>query len=394
MQFVYSFTYYYESEIRDGALSASSKEDAIVKLNRIGLKPLKVTFNLMLTIKLISSSEYDYKDLIRLYKTIGNRIAMGKGMIDGLESAGEFIFDKRLKFATLSMASELKMGNKIYDAMLKSGFNKIDAMVIKASEMSGNQAESFVRLAKEIARKNEISSSIKKIFVMPAITMFLIYVGCFAAPYFFGINTEKQLKGLNVKLDDFDTYFKIAHFSHDNTIFYLMIAIAPLVGLFLLFKYGIIQQWLDKWKLWKSISVKSDLSNMWTAFAQLWDAGVTPEECAKLVIDSSERKDTKEAFGKLKKGLSSGKNISDATSKSGFIPVVTKGIRAADEGAALSFPEGVLSMAEELSADVIAMVEILKAWFMVSSTIAGGLGILFFVYIALGPIYITVLKSF
>jgi type II secretory pathway component PulF len=390
---IYSFTYDLDSEIKDGALAAISHADAINKIKKTGINPKKVFIDPYLTIKNIISDRYDHKDLIRLYKTIGNRILMGKSLVDGLESADEFIFDKKLKFTVLSMANRLKTGDKIYESMLKSGFGKLDAMVIRSSESSGNQGEAFIRLAEEIRRKNEISEGIKKIFIMPGITMFIIYIGCFLAPFFFGVATEKQLKGLDLKTADFDTYFKVAHFSNDYAIIYFLLAAMPIVGLFVAFKKGWIGNLLDKWKLWKSVSVKSDMANTWVAFAQLWDAGVTPSSCADLVQEACERKDSKEAFIKLKRGLLSGKNLPEATFQSGFIPLVKKGVKAAEEGSSLSVPEGIKSMCDELSADVMAMVEIMKAWFTVISLFLGGMGVLLFIYVALGPVYMTAIKS-
>lgn len=390
---IYAFTYNYDSDIRDGALMASSIDDAHRKLSKIGIKPLKVTMDVVLSLKILLTESYNYKDLCRLYNTIGNRILLGKGVIEGLETSGEFIFDRRLKFAVLSMASQLKAGDKIYESMLKAGFTKIDAMVIRSSESSGNQGDAFVRLAKEIQRRNEISDSIKNIFFMPAITLFLIYIGCFLAPYAFGINTEKQLKSLDIQTSDFANYFEIAHFSHDHSTFYIMLAILPLIGIFFLFKKRYIAQWLDHWKLWRNISIKSDMVNTWTAFAQLWESGVTPTVCAELVMEACEREDSRIAFYKLQRGLSSGKNISVSTQNADFIPIVKKGIRAADDGASMSFPEGVISLTNELAADVIAMVQLLKAYLSVASILVGGLGALFFIYVALGPMYLTALKN-
>jgi len=41
----------------------------------------------------------------------------------------------------------------------------------------------------------------------------------------------------------------------------------------------------------------------------------------------------------------------------------------------------------------MAMVEIMKAWFTVISLFLGGMGVLLFIYVALGPVYMTAIKS-
>lgn len=394
MKFIYNFNAVNKGNGQvDGLVAAENQDMALAYVRKMGLSPVKVFIDpIESLLEAIGGREFKPRDLIRFYRTMGDRIISGRDLLDGLDAANEFVFDKKLKSAIFIMANKLKGGTKIYEAMLAAGFNKIDAMTIRTSESSGDQGDVFKKLSDEHKRKSQLASEIKKIFMMPAISMFFIYVGSFSAPYFFGEGTEKMLKEMDIKAPEFEFYFDVAKFSHTSTIFYLVIAIIPLVGLFLAFKKGYVKKLLDKWKLWRNISTKSDMATTWMAFANLWNSGVAPYECASFVKEAAARDDSRNQFIRLEKSLLSGKTIGEATKSSLFPNYIYKGIKSAEDGGT-SLPDGIVAMCNEMTDDVAIMTEMLKSSFTVISFIMIAFGILFLAYVTLGPVYLSILPK-
>jgi len=392
MQFIYQFTAYTtENELIDGNIPADDHDVAFTKLKRIGLRPNKIVFDVTATAKSMFSPEFDLRDLVRFYNSLGDRINTGRGdLVDGLRGAVEFVFDKNLKTAIMIMANRIGAGDKIHDSLTYAGFPKIDAMTIRSAEMAGSHGNAFKRLAEEHAKTRALAGEVKKVFLMPIVTMFVIYLGICAAPYYFGLGSEKFITEFNGDKAQFEWYFSVAHFSHEHLFMYLALATVPILALSWAYQAKMLSMAMSYWPLWNKITYLKDMAATWTAFASMYDAGVPPYECASLVIDAAVREDTKHCFKRLEGAILSGKTINVATKQAGFSPQVYKGVRAAEDGGGVNI--GLKAMASDFNNDASTLVEVLKVKADLLSKLMTFIGVLFLAYVVLGPSYLSAMK--
>jgi type II secretory pathway component PulF len=104
------------------------------------------------------------------------------------------------------------------------------------------------------------------------------------------------------------------------------------------------------------ISEKSDMASTWTAFGLLYDAGVPPYECAKIVKRAGRRVKSQEAWSSLESNFLAGLGISEAVDKSLFPPYIVSALKAADSSGS-SIPEEVKGITVMLEEDVTLLTE-------------------------------------
>lgn len=340
----------------NGVVYAQSKDFAWVKLRKANLSAREIKFDLGSTLNGLGKSSFDKRDLARFYDTLGKRITNGRPLAEGFESAGAFVADPRLRQAIMIVAQSVTDGNKLSDAMRSAGFSYRDAMAIRAAEESGKQGAAFISMAEDVERKAKLEGQLKAMLLMPKIMLSFLYVASFLGVWLFAPKMEKflgNLKGSKLSSKDplQQAYFSASHWVNDNLYlsFALWLAIPAL--LYWVVKTGRHVPLLDKMATLKSINEKSDMASTWTAFSLLYDAGVPPYECARVVRPSSAREATKEMWRLLEKAFLSGHPVGQAVERSGFPSYIVSAIKAADSSGS-SLPDEIQGMAKNLEEDV------------------------------------------
>lgn len=348
-----------------GIVYAESQDFAWIKLRRASLNAREVKFDLVSTINGLSKKGFDKRDLSRFYDTLGKRIINGRSLAEGFESAGAFVSDPRLRQAIMMVSQSVSDGNKLSDAMRTAGFSYRDSMAIRAAEESGKQGAAFISMAEEVDRKAKLEHQLNAMLMMPKLMMGFLYVAAFLGVWKFAPKMEKflsNLQGTKLKINDpfQDFYFAASHWVSANLIVALAIWLAIPATLFWLVKTGRHEKLLDKVRNLKLINEKSDMASTWTAFALLYDAGVPPYECSRIVRPSAAREATREMWRLLEKAFLSGLPVGQAVERAGFPLYIVSAIKAADSSGS-SLPEEIQGMAKNLEEDVTVLTKRFQA---------------------------------
>ncbi len=377
-----------------GVVYAPSQVLGYARLKKNGFMPLKVEFNLVASIKNLVSGEFSPLELARFYSTLGRRMKNGKPLIEGLDSAVEYISDQKLKQAILVMKQATLDGQNEHQAMSAAGFPQRDSMVIRATSEAGKTGATFLSLAAEISRIEALRQSVAAIFRMPIIMAFMMYGFFFGAIVWVAPMTMKFLKQTNLKmnLNAFNQgYFDFAVLFNDNfivgTVIYALVPIAIII----FFKSQRFRKMLDYIKKLRDISVKADMAALWNSFSLLYDAAIPVKEACRIISDAANRKDSRTSFLKLGRMVESGRPLDDAIQHCGFPPYIVSGIRSSSSGGDLV--EGLSDMVKNLEEDVFTMTEILKENVKIGAVLLVAVGVSLIFLVTYYPIVASVLSN-
>lgn len=377
-----------------GTVYAVNKSLGFSRLRKNGLQPLELNFNIMASIRGMFSSDFDGKDLARFYNTIGRRIKNGKSIVEGLDSAIEFVQDDRLRQAIMIMKQATIDGQSEYDAMMAGGFPHRDAMVIRSTSQAGKTGESFIALSDEINRVQALHKAVTGIFRMPLIMAGIMYLFFYGTLISVAPSTIKFLKNTNLKISL--TYFNQLYFDFAvwfnaniqiGSLFYFSI---PLLFIWFM-RSKASKKLVEKWKRIKDISTKADQASLWTSFALLYEAAIPVKEACKILADAAKRDDSKGAFSKMGRLINSGLSIEDAIQKAGFPSYIVSGIKASISGGALV--EGITDMTKNIEEDVHTMTQLLQENMKLLSLFLVAIGIGFIFFVTYYPIISSVLGN-
>lgn len=347
-----------------GVVFAESSDFAFIKLRRAGLSAQRLTLDPGATLSGWLHSRFNQRDLARFYGTIGKRINNGRSLIEGLLPAAEFVDDPRLKQAVLVIQQSVSDGAPLSRAMTVAGFEIRDAMAIRASEESGKTGDAFLSLSADVARRERLSSQLKSMFFLPQIMLVALYISGFAAVWLLAPKLERFMGAVNMGRDrPMDpmqaAYFEISHWVNEHLLLAIPLWILPAVLLVWWVRSGRYEKVIDKVESWRLISEKSDMSSTWTAFGLLYDAGVPPYECARIVKTAARREKSRLSWGTLERSFLAGMRIAEAVAKSGFPPYIVSAIKAA-ESSGSSIPDEIRGICLTLEEDVSLLTERFK----------------------------------
>lgn len=341
-------------ELVNGVVYAEDADTAYVKLTKMSYSPSTVpTLNLSYTIRNFLSRDFDKKELARFYKSMSKRLKQGRSVPEGLDQAVEFIDDPKLKQALIMMRQFVLEGNTLASAMNMAGFPTRDVEVIRSTAVAGKQSESMERISQEILRAHILRKSISSVLRIPIAILFIMYSAFYGIIVFIAPGISKFFKESlnNVKLPAFaEIFYNFAAVFKQNLVFSTTIYISVLIGLVLFVKSSIFKRLIDKIKLVKTISERTDMSNLWTSFSMLYDAGINTEETCQMLSNAALREDSRECFVNMRRYLRSGLKIPLAVEKSGFPDYIKKGVMAAESSGDLV--GGLEDLADDLATDV------------------------------------------
>ncbi len=378
----------------EGVVYAPNKALAYARVKRNGFQPLTVDFRLEESLRNLVSGDFDQNQLARFYTTLGRRMANGKPLVEGLDSAVDFITDQRLRQAIIVMKQATLDGQNEYQAMSAAGFPQRDAMVVRATTEAGKTAETFQSLATEIMRVEHLRRSVTAIFRMPKIMAFMMYAFFYGAVVWVAPMTMKFLKQTNLKLNlnAFNQgYFDFATLFRENLIVGTVLYVLVPIFLVLFLRSEAFGRMVDNLKRLRDISVKADMAALWNSFGLLYDAAIPAKEVARIIADAARRPDSRVSFIKLGRMVEAGRPLEDAITYCGFPSYVVSGVKASASGGYMV--EGLKDMVKNLEEDVLTMTEILQENVKIGATlmVAAGVSLIFFV--TYYPIVASVLSN-
>jgi type II secretory pathway component PulF len=377
-----------------GIVYAPNQALGFARLKKNGFQPMSVELDLVESLRNLVSGTFDQVQLARFYNTLGRRMNNGKPLVEGLDSAVEYIADPKLKQAILVMKQATLDGQNEYQSMSAAGFPQRDAMVIRATSEAGKTGQTFLSLAAEISRVETLRRSVSSIFRMPIIMAFMMYGFFYGALVWVAPMTMKFLKQTNLKmnLNAFNQgYFDFAKLFNEHlfigTVLFVLLPI--LVVLFV--RSEAFGRLLDGLKRLRDISVKADMAALWNSFGLLYDAAIPVKEICRIIADAAKRPDSRASFLKLGRMVEAGRPVDDAVGNCGFPTYVVSGIKSSASGG--NMVEGLQDMVKNLEEDVLTMTDILKENVKIGAVlmVASGVSLVFFV--TYYPIVASVLSN-
>lgn len=395
------FAYTYRSKtmrgrIVTGIVYASSKALAVGQLRRGGLAPFEIKVDVPKTVVGIFKTSFSTRDLARFYSTIGRRIKKDKPLVEGLANAADFVQDSRLRQAIQVMRLAIMDGRGEGDAMALAGFSGRDSKIVAASATAGRVGDAFLSLSREATREGQLRSGLWAIFTMPAFLMVLIYAGLYGALVFAAPNTVSFLKQADVdmkKMSDFhQNYFAFAGWFNKTLVLNsILFWLTPVVGIIALVKMRVLTWLADKFRWLREISIKTDAAMLWSSYALLYDANISPREICKLLQPTALREDSRIAMRKMQLMLNNGVAQEDAVSKAGFHTFVVEAVRSSISAGDLS--QGLREMCDSLEEDILVITQILKDAMKVVSLLVLGVGVGALFMVSYFPLVSAVLQN-
>ena len=347
-------------QLLQGVVYAKNKPLAFARLKRGGFRPLKLGFNLSETLRGFFSRGFRPKELSRFYMTIGRRLANGKPMVEGLDSAIDYVSDQRLRQAVMMMRQQLLDGSTDYLAMMNAGFPRRDCLSVKSVSEAGKAADSFISLGEEIQRVDTLKRSLNSTWRIPKVLAVFMSVFIWAAIVFMAPMTLSFLKqtGLHISFSPFLAhYFDFVRtfnggLPRNNVVTAIssVIYFGSFAGAAYFLHSPTFKTFLDRFQMLRTLSVKSDHAALWNSFVLLYDAAIPAKEAASIVGDAANRSDSKRAFHRMGKLLEAGHDLDGAASQAGFPPAILSGVKAAVSSGAVV--KGLTEMAKNLEEDV------------------------------------------
>lgn len=370
-----------------GTIYAPDIDMAYARIRQSALKARSVTLDPKATVnRWLSGGEMSRQELARFYKVLARRYKASRSVRETLENAQAYVRDNAIREAALLMGQRIQDGVSVSEAMLVAGFPRIHAMSIRAAEGSGNYGDTFARLAEDLDREARLAKGISSAMRMPKVLAAFMFVVLFGATYFLAPLPEKFMKEVGTQPEALhQLYFAASHALHANLPLWGGLYLALPVVLIAVGRRIKPARLLDVWGSWRSMSEKSDHGTCWTAFAMLYQAGISPAECATVVAGAARRDDTRLSFSLLARLLMAGQPLSMSVTRAGFPDFVVAGVTAAEESGG-SLSHALQDFTRELAQDVEEATGVVQAGMQVAATVLGGLMMMFFIYLTLFPI--------
>jgi len=378
----------------EGVVYAPNKALAYAKLKKGGFLPLTVDFDPSESIGGIFKPGFNKAELSRFYVTLGRRLNNGKSIVDGLESATEYVQDARLRQSVMMMRQSILDGQSESVAMQAAGFPKRDTLVVRSTSETGKTGETFLSLGDEISRSEAMRRSMASTFRMPAILGVFMVLFIWAAIMFIAPQTLAFLKQTGLKLQFSPLiagYFKFVNLYHKQAIVSSVIYFSVFGAIVAYIRSAAFKRFIDQFKMLRNLSQKSDHAALWNSFRLLYDAAVPAKEAAVIVGESAKREDSKLAFFKMGRYVEAGRSIEEAVSAAGFPQFVISGVTSAASGGDVT--AGLADMVRNFEEDVNVLTVLLQENAKIVSILAMGAGVLLVFVMTYYPMLASVMSN-
>lgn len=394
------FAYKYSARSARGApvagiAYASSRALAYGQLRVNGMTPVAVALSPGGTVSGWLRPGFRLAELSRFYITLGRRMRNGRGLVEGLTAASEYVQDNKLRQAILLMQQAVSEGQNVAEAMRMAGFPSRDCKVVLSTVDIGKTGDTLISVGEEIARQEKLQASLRSTFRTPIIMAVFMAVFIWAALVFIAPRTLDFLArtGLQINFNPLLTqYFRFVRAFNGQVVVASILYFASLLGAVAFFKSKHFWVVLDRFKTLKTLSVKSDHAALWNSFVLLYDSAVPLKEAAPVVASAAQREDSRLAFIRLGRLVESGRNLEQAVVETSMFPafIVSGVASAASSGDVVT---GLRDMVSDLEEDVEVLAALLKQNAELVSMLATGVGVLLVFVMTYYPMMASVMSN-
>jgi type II secretory pathway component PulF len=318
-----------------GLVIASSTPMALGKVKKIGFIKPRVSVSIGETIRGWFGAEFDKRELSRFYRTMAARLDRDSTILQALDGADDYITDVRLKSAVSIMYTSIMEGRLLYEAMTTAGFADRDCKVIRALGEGGKTAKAFGDLSLEVERERRRSAGIKATMRQPIMVLFLVYIAFPGIIFWMApkmMDFFKKIGEMRMKMPGpAAAFYEMVGFLNNNQfMFWLIYPCIPFACFFLTRSKWFDKQ-VDKIRLFKEISVKTDHAAVWGGYSLLYGVGVPPADIAEFMGTACKRADSKKALSKFSKQLRAGVDENTAIERAEFPKFVASAYKAAKQ---------------------------------------------------------------
>lgn len=380
----------------NGIIYAKNQSLAVGMLNKGGMPPFEIGLSLGASVKGLLKRGFSSRDLARFYFTMGRRIKKDKPIVEGLASAIDFIQDSRLRQAISMMRQAIQDGQPEGKAMEMAGFPSRDSKIVAASAAAGKVGDAFLSLAKEVTREAQLRKGMVSIFTMPVMLLVLMYAGLYAAITLAAPNTLQFLAQADVSVNRLSpflqSYFAFATDFNANLLMYSTVFwSAPFFLVGAIYRSGIVPKLADRIRWVRELSVKTDAAMLWSSYALLYGANISPREICKMLHPTAVREDSRIAMKKMQRMLNSGLSQEDSVGKAGFQNFVVEAVRSSISSGDLT--QGLREMCDSLEEDIAVINAILKDVMGLISLLGLGIGVGALFMVTYFPVVSAVLQN-
>jgi len=347
----------------DGYIVGRSVDDAMEKMMRAGLSPIEITFDFEKSVSVMTSFGFNMKELSRIYRSLGRRIAAGSNILESLDRLTKFTEDVRLSTALSLAAAAMRDGATLGEAMKVAGFPERDSAAVEAMGRSGRADEVLESLAEDVERSAAMRSNIKKILWIPIIFFVIAYLLSYGMIGFFTFRVLAKVEEIAGE-DALPGYAKgvyaLSKWANEHLVLFTVIYLAIAVSVVLFLRWDKVRQAAIRHiGILNNLSMYLDHARLWRSFALLYEAGVNPSRSAELVADSAIRDENREKFQIMARSIGAGSELDESAVKADFPEYVLSavGAAAAQQG---SVPEALIRFSGELYEDVDILSQKLK----------------------------------
>ncbi|MFN7753073.1 MAG: type II secretion system F family protein [Pseudomonadota bacterium] len=375
-----------------GAVIAPSRDLAWARLAASGLRPGQVGLDLARTCAHALVPRHDPRDLERLYRSLGQRLAHGTPMPRALAGCEALLRDPLLREAVRLMRLQALGGSPLHASMAAVGLPAREAVLVRAAEAAGDLPAVLLQLAEAARSRRQLDAALARVLWIPLATAGFLYVFVFVTLMYAAPRTLAFFERAGARLPPYAAdYFAFAREVGESPVLawgvFLALPAALLAVVRTRFGVGLI----DRLPVWRELSTRADLSAQWAGFARLLRARVPPAEAASMVRDAGRRADCRAWFAGLVPLLQAGVFLAEAASRAGFPAHVCADVAAAEASGRL--PDSLERMARELDEDVTGLAARLADVMQLASMLLLGAGVVAVFFLSYGPIMAVGLRN-
>ena len=325
-----------------GTADAASRVELTKTLKDKGLTPIEINSSdeIELKKKPVGKIKFSFefgipeKRLLFFTRQFATLLKAGIPMIRCLDMLKDQTPNSKLHKILKDVTASIMQGESLSNAISNHDppFGEMYVSMVKVGEKTGDMADIMGKLADTIENQYELKNKIKSAMTYPGFILVFSFVMVYLMvtkllPTFTSIFRDS---GLNIKRDYPITQFLINLSDLASQSWFLVSAIAVIVGLFLLYKFLLKiprgKLFIDEAKFYfpflQGFIQMQFFAQTADALATLTASGITILESLKLTANSSNNEVVKQALNKTATLIEKGESFSDAATKAGVFPQI------------------------------------------------------------------------
>lgn len=397
----YSATHGSTSQKVVGMLYAKSRAEAIRKCKAMGLRRPVIRMNLSESIELgfglTGSGGFGLRAKSRLFITLGKRLSNRGNLAEALETAAEYIDDAPLKAAIAMMRVQITQGEPVDEAMRLAGFSQREVMVVRALRDSGSLSKAFLDLGQDALSQHRREAALAKAMRMPKIMATVFALGVPAV--FLGLGPrmlafQKSLGPTMAKQDKgaVQVVWDMMAWADANTAVFLVTWTALVLVIALALRSKVVWEgFMARVPAFRDLHIKSDHAAIWSSYAVMFDARITPRQICLSLIPTTYLSDTAKSLQIMANRMAQGASDIEAIRDSRMPRFAVATYTSAKESGALA--EGLESGVAMLNEDIELAVDRINGLFQTLALVSMSLILLAVFFVTYWPMASSILSQ-